>query len=103
LSELSERASLLMAAYVEYLRWGAYMAAAIGAWRFMPLAIVRLVAAFTGNETRHKQCMEVLRLARRDAASIPSYVSATPADKPPRPRRSVSKPEALPGTATNSP
>lgn len=63
-----------MAAYSEYLRWVAYMAAAVGAWRFLPLAIVRLVAALTSNEMRHKQCMEVLRLARRDAADIPSYV-----------------------------
>jgi hypothetical protein len=80
-----------MAAYSEYLRWGAYIVAALGAWRFMPLAIIRLMAAFTRSETRHKQCMEVLRLARRDAERIPSYVSATPAnDKPHRRRTSLS-------------
>lgn len=86
-----------MAAYAEYLRWGAYMVAALGAWRFMPLAIVRLVAAFTRNETRHKQCMEVLRLARRDAASIPPYSSVPPAAAPaPRKRRTRSpKPRQL--------
>lgn len=67
-----------MATYLEYLRWGAYVAAALGAWRFMPLTIVRLMAAFTRNETRHKQCMEVLRLARRDAARIPSYLPTPP-------------------------
>lgn len=60
------------AAYLEYLKWGAYMAAALGAWRFVPLTIVRLVAAFTRDEQRHRRCMEVLRLARRDAASISS-------------------------------
>lgn len=65
-----------MAAYMEYLRWGAYVAAAIGAWRFVPLEIVRLVAAFTRNDARHRRCMEVLRLARKDAASIPSYLPA---------------------------
>jgi hypothetical protein len=79
-----------MAAYAEYLRWGAYIVAALGAWRYMPLAIVRLVAAFTRNETRHKQCMEVLRLARRDAERIPSYITATPADKPHRRKTSLS-------------
>jgi hypothetical protein len=80
-----------MALYWEYLRWSAYVAAAIGAWRYVPLTIVRFVAAFTRNETRHRQCMEVLRLARRDAASIPSYVSATLADKPLQQQRTVSK------------
>lgn len=83
-----------MALYWEYLRWGAYMAAAVGAWRFAPLTIVRLVAAFTRSEARHRQCMEVLRLARKDAADIPSYISTTLPDKPPRPQQSVSKPEA---------
>ena len=39
----------------------------------MPLSVVRLVAAFTHDENRHKRCMEVLRLARHDATSIPSY------------------------------
>ena len=58
----------------EYLRWMAYVGAALGAWRYLPLTIIRLVAAFTHNERRHKQCMEVLRLARRDASSIPSYL-----------------------------
>ena len=82
-----------MAAYSEYLRWGAYMVAALGAWRFMPLAIVRLVAAFTRSETRHKQCLEVLRLARRDAERIPSYVStSSTTNKPLRRRTSLSGP-----------
>jgi hypothetical protein len=76
-----------MAAYAEYLRWGAYLVTALSAWRLMPLAIVRLVAAFTRNETRHKQCMEVLRLARRDAAQIPSYISESSANDKPRRRR----------------
>ena len=76
-----------MAAYPEYLRWGVYVVAALGAWRYMPLTVVRLVAAFTRNQTRHKQCMEVLRLARRDAARIPSYLPAPSAEDKPRRRR----------------
>jgi hypothetical protein len=85
-----------MAAYVEYLRWGAYVAAALGAWRFLPLAIVRLVAAFTRNETRAKQCMEVLRLARRDAERLPSYIAAVPTDsKSPRRRASSTRTQTL--------
>jgi hypothetical protein len=81
-----------MAQHWEYLSWGAYVVAALGAWRYMPLAIVRLVAAFTSDERRHKQCMEVLRLARRDAARIPSYISAPSTDnKPHRGRASLSR------------
>lgn len=64
-----------MAPYWEYLRWGVYVASALSAWRFVPLAFVRLVAALTQDEARHRHCMEVLRLARRDAARIPSYMS----------------------------
>ena len=86
-----------MALYWEYLRWGAYVVAALGAWRFVPLAIVRLVAAFTRSETRHRQCMEVLRLARKDAASIPSYVSVTPHGQPQA--ASVAKPPSARRTA----
>jgi hypothetical protein len=59
----------------EYLRWGVLLVSALGAWRFLPLAAVRLMAAFTRDDARHWRCMEVLRLARRDAAQIPSYTS----------------------------
>jgi hypothetical protein len=76
-----------MTAYAEYLRWGVVcVTVALGAWRFIPLGIVRLVAAFTRSETRHRQCMEVLRLARKDAASLPSYITG-PVDGPKEPRR----------------
>ena len=61
--------------YWEYLRWVAFVGGAVGVWRYLPLTVIRLVAAFTRDERRHKQCMEVLRLARRDASRIPSYVA----------------------------
>jgi hypothetical protein len=64
-----------MVPHWEYLRWIVYMGAALGTWRYLPLTIVRLVAAFTHNKQRHRQCMEVLRLARRDAGSMPSYLT----------------------------
>jgi hypothetical protein len=53
--------------YLEYFQWVAYAVAAFSAWQFIPLSVIRLVAAFTTNEQRHKQCMEVLRLAQKDA------------------------------------
>jgi hypothetical protein len=67
-----------MTPYWEYLRWAGYVVAALGAWRFVPLAIVRLAGALTRDEERHKRCMEVLRLARHDAARIPSYSAEYP-------------------------
>jgi hypothetical protein len=63
------------APYWEYLRWAGYAVACIGAWRYLPLCVVRLAAAFTRDQQRHRQCMEVLRLARRDASRITPYLS----------------------------
>jgi hypothetical protein len=75
-SVFNEReAGAMMRVDPEYLRWGVLLVSALGAWRFLPLAAVRLMAAFTRDEARHRRCMEVLRLARRDAAQIPSYTS----------------------------
>jgi hypothetical protein len=71
--------------YVEYLKWVGYGLAAIGGWRYLPLVVIRLVAAFTGDEDRHRRCMEVLRLSRRDAARIPSYLP----ELPPRNRKQL--------------
>jgi hypothetical protein len=59
-----------MAPYWEYVRWAACVATGLGAWQVIPLTIVRLVAAFTHDKERHKQCLEVLRLARRDATPM---------------------------------
>jgi hypothetical protein len=76
----------MAAPYWEYLRWAGYVVAVIGGWRYLPLGVIRLVAAFTHDEQRHRRCMEVLRLARRDASSIPSYVptnNASPAQVSP--------------------
>lgn len=50
--------------YCEYFQWAGYAVAGLGAWRILPFALIRLVAAFTKDERRHKQSMEVLRLAR---------------------------------------
>ena len=66
----------MAAHYVEFLPWAGYALAGIGGWRYIPLAVVRLTAAFTSNEMRHRRCMEVLRLTRRDAAQIPTYLPA---------------------------
>jgi hypothetical protein len=64
----------MAAPYWEYAHWVGYVAVGISIWR-LPLGVIRLVVAFTNNRQRHKQCMEVLRLARRDASSIPTYLA----------------------------
>jgi hypothetical protein len=79
----------------EYLRWVVYAGGAMGVWRYLPLTVIRLAAAFTKDECRHRRCMEVLRLARRDASHIPSYV--TPAVTPTTPVTSVDAVQNLQG------
>ena len=71
-----------MEPYGQYLHWAVYVGAAIGVWRYLPLWLVRLVAAFTNSDQRRRQCLEVLRLARKDAASLPSYLPSEPSSPP---------------------
>ncbi len=78
-----------LTAHSQYFFWVAYLVAGgLLTWKHVPLTLVRLVGAFTKDAQRHRQCAEILRLARKDAASIPSYVSELPppsdsAAKPP--------------------
>jgi hypothetical protein len=59
--------------YWDYLHLVVYVGAPLGTLRYLSIPVVRLVAAFTRDEHRRKQCLEVLRLSRRDAYRIPSY------------------------------
>jgi hypothetical protein len=63
-----------MSPYWEIVRWATCIASIGASLRYLPKALVLLVAAFTHDETRSRQCLEVLRLTRRDASSIPSYL-----------------------------
>ncbi len=74
-----------------YLWWVVYVADCVGGWKYLPLLVVRLVAAFTRDETRARQCLEVIRLSRRDASDIPTYLtnSSTPTGAP-APAHSIS-------------
>jgi hypothetical protein len=71
------KGSTMTASYFEYLKWVVYAVAGVGSWRYLPLCVIRLVAAFTSNDDRHRRCMEVLGLARRDASRIPPYLPAS--------------------------
>jgi hypothetical protein len=69
-----------------YLWWVVYVAGGISGWKCVPLMVARLVAALTHDESRARQCLEVVRLSRRDAALIPSYlVSPAKIDKSVKP------------------
>ena len=61
-------------AHSQYFFWVAdVIGGGLVTWKYMPLTFIRLVGALTKNPQRHRQCAEILRLARKDAASIPSY------------------------------
>ena len=63
-----------MSPYWELVRWAALVASIGASIRYLPKALVFLVAAFTSNTSRSRQCLEALRLTRRDAPYIPSYL-----------------------------
>lgn len=50
----------------------------LAAWRNLPLTVVRLVGALTKDPERSKRCAEILRLARKDAKDLPSYLIEVP-------------------------
>lgn len=63
-----------MVSYLEHVRWVVYLGAGLGAWRYalcrLPLTVVLLAAAFTCDDHRHRQYMDVLRIARPNAPLI---------------------------------
>jgi hypothetical protein len=65
-----------MAPYWQHLGWVAYAAVGVGAWRYLPLSVVRLTAAFTRDDKRHRRCMDVLWLARRDITGMHRQAAA---------------------------
>ena len=50
----------------------------LAGWRTLPLTVVRLVGALTKDPERSKRCAEILRLARKDAKDLPSYLLDLP-------------------------
>lgn len=52
-------------------------------WRNLPLTVVRLVGALTKDPERSKRCAEILRLARKDAKELPSYLDSPGDCQPP--------------------
>lgn len=63
-----------MVHYWDYLRAAGAVLGTAGAWRFLALPVYRYVAVFSRRTDRRRYALEVLRLARKDAANLPSYV-----------------------------
>jgi hypothetical protein len=54
----------------------------LAAWRYAPRAFLMLVGGLTKDPQRSKQCAEMLRLQRKDAKDIRSYLVDSPAQQP---------------------
>lgn len=48
------------------------------AWRYAPRAFLMLVGGLTKDPERSRQCAEMVRLSRKDAKELPSYLSRSP-------------------------
>jgi hypothetical protein len=49
-----------------------YIAAVLGTSRYVPVSVIRIVAAFTRDEQRHRRCMDVLRVSQPNRSDVPA-------------------------------
>jgi hypothetical protein len=63
--------------------------------KLLPTWLARLIVIFTKDEDRRLACLEVLRLRRRDAGEIPSYIQQ-PRKAPPTARAQAAPPQVSP-------
>jgi len=61
-------------AHWEYIIWAVNALVGCATWRNIPLAVIRVTGALTKDPERAKRCAEILRLARKDAQDLPSYL-----------------------------
>jgi hypothetical protein len=62
-----------------YILWAVNALIGVATRRNATLAIVRLVCALTRDPDRAARCAEILRLARKDAKDLHSYLAPLPA------------------------
>jgi hypothetical protein len=53
------------------------------AWRYAPRAFLMMIGGLTKDPQRCKQCAEMVRLSRKDAKDLPSYLTAVSAEDEP--------------------
>lgn len=75
--------------YYECLRWVTFVGASTAMWRFLALPVYRAIAVFSRNPERKLYALEVLRLARPDASSIPSYLAGPKKPEPALQKKSI--------------
>lgn len=99
-----------------YILWAANALVGVAAWPRATLAIARLVLLKTSDPDRAARAAEILRLARKDAKDLPSYLAPpnglttrASRDRPPRDRAGVARtpylrhdPEPAEGIETGS-
>ena len=73
----------MAALYSECLRWVVFVGVSTAFWRYLTLPVYRVVAVLSRNAERKLYALEVLRLARPDASSIPSYLPSIAAKTKP--------------------
>jgi hypothetical protein len=61
-------------AHWDYILWVAIGPTGLALWRYAPRAFLMLVGGLTKDPQRSKQCAEMLRLQRKDAKDLPSYM-----------------------------
>jgi hypothetical protein len=73
-------------AHWHYILWGLGGPVSFAAvCRYIPRTILMLVGGLTTNQQRSNQCAEMVRLSRKDAKELPSYLleSSESAELPP--------------------
>lgn len=67
-----------------YLVWALGGPAGIAAaWRYMPEAILKLRGGLTKDPQIHRHCAEMVRLSRKDAKDLASYLTDSPGSSVP--------------------
>jgi hypothetical protein len=70
-------------AHWEYILSAASGPLGFAVWRYAPRAFLMMIGGLTKDPQRSKQCAEMVRLSRKDAKDLPSYLTAiSPEDKP---------------------
>jgi hypothetical protein len=62
--------------------WVAVIASSLAAIKLLPGLLAHLVLIFTKDPERRRACLESIRLHRRDAVRLPSYIGAAEREKP---------------------
>jgi len=77
-------------AHWDYILWAAIGPTGLALWRYAPRAFLMLVGGLTKDPQRSKQCAEMLRLQRKDAKDLPSYLVSERRDNQPAKSRAPS-------------